>query len=163
MGHLRQDPSHLGEVLATPQATSLTLLSVSHHSQAGTETLGSFHRTQKGSRFGIQPSLQIPFLLVPPPSGAHPPLAFCPLSHLPLQCGCQAGCWELETGVTLQAGGGRSAFQDTDIKNPGIPTHSHRLVCLLNRRGIAETEERKTGLQRRNFILMTSFIICFFN
>lgn len=41
------------------------------------------------------------------------------------------------------------------------PNSSHRLACLLNRRGISETGQRKTNLQRRNFTLMTSLITHF--
>lgn len=47
------------------------------------------------------------------------------------------------------------------LKPGDSPNSSHRLTHPLNGRGITETGERKTNLQRRNFALMTPLIIRF--
>lgn len=65
--------------------------------------------------------------------------------------------------MTLQAvQQGRIFVHTTQKGNRGdSPNSSHRLARSLNGRGITETGGRKTNLQRRNFTLMTPFIIRF--
>lgn len=47
------------------------------------------------------------------------------------------------------------------LKSRDSPHNSLRCALSLNRRGITETGERKTNLQRRNFTSMTPLIIRF--
>lgn len=72
-------------------------------------------------------------------------------------------CGKAEGGMNLQAveGGWIFIAMIQKLKSRDSPHSSRRRELSLNRRGITETRERKTNLQRRNFTSMTPLIIHF--
>ena len=143
---------------------------------APTSAASPDHRVQAGPRSGGRGHFRRPPGLQPRAGrqlsgkkglllGVWLPLWQAPLfpRSLLIQYGHLTGCWAAEGGLSLQAVEASQPFihRLQRLKTEGFPNSSPRFTPSLHGRAITETGERKMKLPRRNFILMTPFIISF--